>query len=799
VPIFVTLLCFIGADAVSKGTNGIVYRLDGHVTPTVVIKPEHSSSNLDVVYQTLDATAVRAVHTALQASKVGATGESQNHPVGGSSDIQDALSGSVQNTIGAIQSGSNSLQADRIDFRVGEGIYIAHAGSPVRLKDVLRADVHAVCTANCSEVYTYAVAAIDTPGLQRIVGGGITAASIAEPQRNNAILSLINYNTVTWTSDSQAVGYALYRNGRLLWRVQNILSWRPGRPVQRGSVIVPMPPNGHMYICTQDGLTGTRTPTEWPTQTKEPVRDGTTAWSEDGVPSVSVKDDGSFPYEYYATPGANPYDPNIPKTPPPGPLADALVTKIVGINGGGRLLLSQTAETTATAIDVTHDDTSALQNLISNGQSANAPPEWGALGKRRIELPPGNFNISMPLVIGYAPSSGQPKPLQIIGCCGESQSSKLLNTPFGHPLSYSLFNPRVKGGNQGVNGSVIRTLLPIDGLRDENAVTRPEIYGPASVDIRAVTLVGYGLGQTTGVLIGSIDPHSGGAKLAIGQWNRLSPTVLNFDKCISGVMQWSTIDSPLLVACNIAIDLEPGNANDSNQILNAQIQAAQKMGSVGILAIDGSGLEIINGNIELADYGIIMDNMWVSYALMPTIEEYQATAANVVLIIADPTDPTGLRPKGNVLWDINAWVGNDPGRNATIEIRGGDTSTVYMPHTIGAHDPVILIDKNTDATTINTTDIQQVTDRGTGTLIETNDHGVARFSKAVAAPEQQFSPVYSATGNPVPQCNERLVHFRLCVSDARVCSNGMPYIGSARAACLLYCDGTRWLETGGGC
>jgi hypothetical protein len=59
--------------------------------------------------------------------------------------------------------------------------------------------------------------------------------------------------------------------------------------------------------------------------------------------------------------------------------------------------------------------------------------------------------------------------------------------------------------------------------------------------------------------------------------------------------------------------------------------------------------------------------------------------------------------------------------------------------------------------------------------------------------------IYSVAGTAVPSCSSALAHQTICVSDSTACTSGTTYAGSSSTKCKLQCNGTNWLETGGGC
>ena len=56
-------------------------------------------------------------------------------------------------------------------------------------------------------------------------------------------------------------------------------AWTASTAITAGEVVVPTTMNGHLYICTTAGTTGTTQPT-WPTTSGGTLTDGTVTWTE---------------------------------------------------------------------------------------------------------------------------------------------------------------------------------------------------------------------------------------------------------------------------------------------------------------------------------------------------------------------------------------------------------------------------------------------------------------------------------------------------------------------------------------
>ena len=82
-----------------------------------------------------------------------------------------------------------------------------------------------------------------------------------------------------------------------------------------------------------------------------------------------------------------------------------------------------------------------------------------------------------------------------------------------------------------------------------------------------------------------------------------------------------------------------------------------------------------------------------------------------------------------------------------------------------------------------------------------NLHGQEISASAMSAgPFFSFSTIYSAASKPIPGCDGTRLHWRACVSDAPVCTNGAIYgAGGGALPCELWCNGKHWIQSGSGC
>ena len=118
-------------------------------------------------------------------------------------------SGSSLATTGSISSASTNLVlASALDFSNGQGIRVNNAGPTFLLNQPSTLTVTPTGTTG-STTYTYTIAALDGNG-----GVGAAIATVST-STGNALLSLTNYNTLSWVAPSGTApaGYAVY--GRL--------------------------------------------------------------------------------------------------------------------------------------------------------------------------------------------------------------------------------------------------------------------------------------------------------------------------------------------------------------------------------------------------------------------------------------------------------------------------------------------------------------------------------------------------------------------------------------------------------
>ncbi|MGF6951869.1 hypothetical protein QF028_004374 [Neobacillus sp. B4I6] len=129
-------------------------------------------------------------------------------------------SGSKQSTTGTINAGSNQLTlASAIDFKDGQGIAIAHAGTPCALVAPDGLAISNVGQAGTT-TYSYQVVALDANGGCSTASSAITTTTSKLFSSSYAdiatAMNYANYNSLSWSPVSGAVSYAIYGRGKLL-------------------------------------------------------------------------------------------------------------------------------------------------------------------------------------------------------------------------------------------------------------------------------------------------------------------------------------------------------------------------------------------------------------------------------------------------------------------------------------------------------------------------------------------------------------------------------------------------------
>lgn len=185
--------------------------------------------------------------------------------------------------------------------------------------------------------------------IYRCTTAGTTASYLSGEQRWATLLG-------STTTDGGAVWEAVGATGA------GIPPWTAQREVQVNLLIAPTVPNGHYYVCTAAGTTGTTEPsgmTPWPTTLGSTITDGTAIWTPRhgtwaASQTVAVGDRvvaGSNSHIYECTTaGDNPvtdatipaFAPDVGESYPEGGLSTVVWTE-VGVLGNGTEALYQVA------------------------------------------------------------------------------------------------------------------------------------------------------------------------------------------------------------------------------------------------------------------------------------------------------------------------------------------------------------------------------------------------------------------------------------------------------------------------
>jgi hypothetical protein len=246
-------------------------------------------------------------------------------------------SGSAQSTTGSITAGSNILTvASAIDFKVGQGIAIPHAGPLPSIGAPAAAPTVTPAGTTGSTSYSYALCYLDGKG-------GYTAGGpVATITNGNATLSAVNYNAISW----------------------------------------PAPPSGVVFVAVLRTASG-----------GTPSTTGLIAVLP--AATTGVNDTGLAPITSLVTYLQATMAPvTLPSSLPSAPAGQTLVTQIVAGGGTTVLTLKDAASNTVSGATVLHSDTAAI-NAALNAASVAAT----STGKTQIvELSRGQYVVDGPLV-----------------------------------------------------------------------------------------------------------------------------------------------------------------------------------------------------------------------------------------------------------------------------------------------------------------------------------------------------------------------------------------------------------------
>ena len=416
--------------------------------------------------------------------------------------------------------------------------------------------------------HTYQVAQIDT------FGGESLASSVITTATSNAALSTTNRNRVSWPS-LNATGYALYRDGKLIAKVDELPKWRPRWMYRLGDIVVPPNGNGHQYIVVQEGYSGDSAPsfsTSAGATVQETPDGGDTAdgvlgvvWQEYGTPTVTFDDVNQNGSNFaLAFGGQSSYEPNISNTPPVSALADAFVTEVQSVIGN-TLVLQTTPITSASNILVAHDDTAAFQSLIN---------QLGINSLTRsvtMHVPDGVCRISSPISV----PSGAPATLSMFG---EAAQGGLLTNQIYGSQNWQEYGAHTSPGG----GSVLQAITAMSAMLDFSQVTTSFSGAP---HISNITFLGYGVGQQTGFQGQSINSQ-GGPVLSYAAFDQ--DNFYNLYQGFDSILQFSTFTKPIFVGNKYGL-VAPASVTGESQFNQINIDAPQTANNSVAMVLRGGG------------------------------------------------------------------------------------------------------------------------------------------------------------------------------------------------------------------
>jgi len=437
-----------------------------------------------------------------------------------------------------------------------------------------------------SATHTYAVAAIDRMGGESVASGVTTNTTSYA-----ADLSTTHRNMISWASQG-AVGYAVYRDGVLTAKVDDLPTWRPRWPYRVGDVVVPILGNGHQYVVTVDGMSGDAPPT-FPTSAGASVAetpdgadgpDGSmgVTWQENGSPVVIYSDVLQAWQADFMTGfgGQSVYEPNIASTPPASALPDALVTVVSSVSGS-TITLASAPSHSASSVSVCHDETAALQALLNTTTSNYL------LHSVNFQFFEGMFRISSSLSI---PSSGG----SAIFWQGQAANGQYLNNAGYGANSWQIATTAAASPG---GGSVLRATTALRTMLDFSSAGTGFTGSPKISDM---TFIGYGVGQETG--LDSQSQTQGGGTILSGPVISFATLERdNFYNLWQGVdlnLQWATIYRPFFSGdvYGYVTPASSAGVDSENQI---DLFSPQAQGSgIAFVLRGGSSWRLFGGNYE---------------------------------------------------------------------------------------------------------------------------------------------------------------------------------------------------------
>ena len=619
--------------------------------------------------------------------------------------------------------------------------------------------------------HSYRVAACDEEG-------GCSASSRPTTTTSQPAASRSQFSELRITPVAVASFYAVYRDDKLLGKIDPLPSWEPDYPVEVNEIIDPG--NGHEYVAIQPGVTGRALPrfSTLPSsivldRSESMQGDTSVIWKENGRPAI-LWDDSGAPALCCSGKGLEPEsaEPNVPLSPTSVPVSDALLTTIRAIQGG-QVVLADPASGSIRDAPVYHDDSSALQAAFAAAGNA----------KRAIYAPPGIYNLARTV---EAPDT--PHGLIITGLRQSFYTNQLYGSAYYQGTANTAF----------ADGTTLRAILPIRtvvGFSRESQVPTP---GPV---LSGLSVVGYGAGNETCI---ELSRAHGTGPISFAEFRDVQ--VYNCRRGLDALVQWSRFEGMVAQGdWDGIVERDSIGGNNDNLFIEPLLQYNAH---IGFLVRQANHNSIIGGNSESGR--VIFDLVNASNTTITNFEQeiqwlgpqtIPWPAANLIHsateTIIDGGKWSGWRP-GSV-GDTPGWLVYqslgltlnrlDPpgdlrfglstlaiGPVGALVIRGENTAGAGIFLSARAVQSILLLNQTAD----------RIVDLGRNLHLDVSQTGDLRFNNGLV-----FGSVYSRQVNPLPVCNELANHARICVSDAQQCINGLAYAGESGVACLLWCNGSR--------
>lgn len=420
--------------------------------------------------------------------------------------------------------------------------------------------------------HTYSIAAIDA------LGGESAASATTTITTSQATLGWRTYrNRLCWPSLLVA-GYAIYRDGVLHHKTDELPVWQPRQLYHIGDIILPKTANSHEYIAIQDGASGNTEPA-WPTTTAGTITESPdydspvgVQWQENGAP-LTCDDDADNANDYFVGyDNSTILELNMAHTPPSATLADAFVGTVASVSGTTITLASQ-ATTSASGAFTVHDDSAAFQAVV-NASTAST----------QIQVPEGYYRISSPIVM----------PSNVVSMFGFSGQG-VNNIYTGYTSrQWQAVAPIVTPGG----GSVLSASRAMPRLFDYTSATS----NASGSSFSQFALIGYGAGQQSGF---GNELATGLPATTLSHMRFAQIRTYNWRRGWNLSLQWSTWYEPQMFGDWIGITFPASGAgkNYNNQL---DVYAPSSYLTHIAYLIRGGGMRVTDGTYELNDYDAVI-------------------------------------------------------------------------------------------------------------------------------------------------------------------------------------------------